>query len=121
MDATTLLSDLQPVASDLSDLPDHHDWCLWPANGAIVRRIDNVRYMAVQPFLYTHGIIWGYIADAKYGYEDRWCYPQATVAVAAASAWDGNAPWTEPQGWIKHVTTGRRRPDGDASKEYIDP
>lgn len=112
---------LRAVGFDLSDLPDDNDWCLWPACHAIVRRVDNVRYVAVLPFIYTHGIVWGYIRDARFGYEDRWCYPLAEVAVAAASAWDGNAPSTEPDGWIKHVTTGRRRPDGDATKEYIEP
>lgn len=114
-------TELRPVAADLSDLPDDHEWYYWPDNGAIVRRIDNLRYMAVQPYIYTHGIIWGYIRDAKYGYEDRWCYPHGPDAIRAASQWDGNAPLTEPDGWIKHVTTGRRRPNGDKTKEYIDP
>jgi ferrous iron transport protein A len=26
---------------------------------------------------------------------------------------------TEPEGWFRHVETGRRRPDGDPEKEYI--
>jgi hypothetical protein len=25
----------------------------------------------------------------------------------------------EPQGWIRHPSTGRRRPGGDASREYV--
>lgn len=25
----------------------------------------------------------------------------------------------EPAGWFRHVGTGRRRPDGDPTKEYI--
>lgn len=27
----------------------------------------------------------------------------------------------EPAGWIRHVQSGRRRPEGDSSKEYINP
>lgn len=25
----------------------------------------------------------------------------------------------EPQGWFRHPVSGRRRPNGDASKEYV--
>lgn len=38
------------------------------------------------------------------------------VAVAALIEWDGTG---EPEGWIRHPMTGRRRPGGDASKEYV--
>jgi hypothetical protein len=27
----------------------------------------------------------------------------------------------EPEGWYRHIETGRRRPEGDPSKEYINP
>jgi len=26
----------------------------------------------------------------------------------------------EPEGWYRNPTTGRRRPDGDKSKEYVE-
>ena len=41
-------------------------------------------------------------------------------AVSALFAWN---PETEPEpnGWYRSPTTGRRRPDGDASKEYYYP
>ena len=38
------------------------------------------------------------------------------VAVATLETWDGVG---EPTGWMRHPTTGRRRPDGDPSKEYV--
>lgn len=55
-----------------------------------------------------------------------WCYAQGDHppfehllrVIAAAIAWDGGEN-TEPDGWIKEVTTGRRRPNGDASREYV--
>lgn len=37
-------------------------------------------------------------------------------AVRALQEFDGEH---EPGGWFRCVTDGRRRPDGDASKEYI--
>lgn len=52
------------------------------------------------------------------GYDDRWCYDTGENAIAAAVAWIATgAP--EPQGWHRHHRTGRRRPDGDATREYI--
>jgi len=40
------------------------------------------------------------------------------AAVAAFHAWNPETQ-EEPEGWIRHVQTGRRRPGGDASKEYV--
>jgi hypothetical protein len=33
-------------------------------------------------------------------------------------SWDGK---NEPEGWYRCPTDGRRRPDGDAAKEYFQP
>ena len=33
----------------------------------------------------------------------------------AALGWDGNG---EPEGWYRHVPSGRRRPGGDPAKEH---
>jgi hypothetical protein len=38
------------------------------------------------------------------------------AAVLAAHEWDGTG---EPVGWMRHPQTGRRRPDGDPAREYI--
>ena len=40
------------------------------------------------------------------------------AAVAALATWDSEKE-IEPSGWIRCIRTGRRRPDGDATKEYI--
>jgi len=42
------------------------------------------------------------------------------VAVAAAQAWD-IALQPEPDGWMRHPISGRRRPGGDATQEYVYP
>lgn len=55
-----------------------------------------------------------------------WCYAvgdqepflHLITVMAAALAWDGGED-TEPEGWIKETTTGRRRPNGDPDREYI--
>lgn len=51
---------------------------------------------------------------------ELWCYAAAAHACEALAAWDGAAK-SEPQGWRHHPITGRKRPDGDAAKEYIEP
>lgn len=49
---------------------------------------------------------------------DNWCYDSEEAAVAAL---DSIEEGKEPEGWFRHIETGRRRPDGDPSKEYINP
>jgi hypothetical protein len=52
-------------------------------------------------------------------YESHWCYETLEQAIDAAEKWD---PLTqkEPEGWFRHAMSGRRRPGGDPSKEYIE-
>jgi hypothetical protein len=53
-------------------------------------------------------------------YDTHWCYDNPVQAKIAAEAWD---PMTqdEPDGWFRHADSGRRRPNGDPEKEYINP
>lgn len=50
-------------------------------------------------------------------YLDRWCFANQELAEAAVREW---VYGIEPKGWHRHPATGRRRPDGDPSKEYVD-
>lgn len=52
------------------------------------------------------------------GSDDEWQYQDQIAAYAALTVWDGNG---EPEGWYRHMRTGRRRPDGDPTREYINP
>lgn len=51
----------------------------------------------------------------RHGYGDRWCYKSIEDAKAALDAWDGK-DGTEPEGWHRHPSTGRRRENGE---EYV--
>ena len=88
------------------------------ANGySHYKRFPNGRDAAVTRLLFTYAIL----ADlTRWGYGDRWCFETEAKAVAALDAWNGEEG-TEPQGWHRHPPSGRRRDDGDASKEYIAP
>ena len=72
----------------------------------------------IHKLLFTHAVL---LLDKESWmdfYIDRWCYSNERDAVDALNAWDG-INTKEPQGWHRHPNTGRRRPDGDASQEYI--
>lgn len=72
----------------------------------------------IWPLMFTHALI---LLDADVNhaiaqYKDRWCYCTYAKAKLALDAWDGTG---EPTGWHRHPTTGRRRENGDPSKEHV--
>ena len=74
-------------------------------------------YAAVKPLMFHWTMIVGEIGD-QCTIADRFCYDEHPLkAVAALAAWDGNG---DPEGWQRHPATGRRRPDGDPTREYIE-
>lgn len=56
----------------------------------------------------------------EHGCSDVWSYPFLTTAVLEFLVWTGDAG-TEPEGWIRHQPSNRRRPDGDATREHVAP
>lgn len=53
------------------------------------------------------------------GYGDRWCYETHEKAIRALAEWASRDGAGEPNGWHRHPTTGRRRPNGDPNLEFI--
>lgn len=110
------VNDLPTTDDVLTGLGEPMSWSWWPLWDGLVRRLDNARYVAVVPMLFTHAVIWGYIGDTA-GYEDRWCFRSGLDAIAAAWVWTGEG---EPMGWTRHPMSGRRRPHGDPDLETVD-
>jgi len=52
-------------------------------------------------------------------YEDAWCYETKEAGLKAMNDW--TLETLEPTGWHRHPNTGRRRPEGDPAKEYVNP
>ena len=48
--------------------------------------------------------------------DDVWDYTDVLAGFRAFYEWDGSG---EPNGWTRHPGDGRRRPDGDPSREYV--
>ena len=51
------------------------------------------------------------------GYADGWCYDTLRSAFIALAQWNPMEQ-TEPDGWVKHINTQRRRINGRADLEY---
>lgn len=82
------------------------------------RKLEDGRCIAIMELAFTTAII---VYRDKHSIDDRWCYHDATGAVLALIDWAGRSYEGEPIGWHRHPYSGRRRPDGDAAKEYIHP
>ncbi len=75
--------------------------------------------MTVRPRLYNVMLTVGPLGDPS-GYTTHWCFDKLEDAIEALEEWDP-ATQAEPEGWFRHVSTGRRRPGGDKNQEYVNP
>lgn len=85
--------------------------------GAVYHRaLSDGREITVYPLVMSTGrVCVG--EQASHTYDDAYCYETVELAVLAASVWDGDGD--PPEGWFRHVGSGRRRPAGDPGREYI--
>lgn len=98
---------------------DYCDWLIKENGYPIAYPQSDTVYVAVYPFMFTDAIILGKIGDA--GYDQRWCYEKGGHAVNALIEWAAKNYEDEPQGWHRHLPTGRRRWNGLADHETIEP
>jgi hypothetical protein len=50
------------------------------------------------------------------GFTEFYCFHDNEAAFEAMDSWNGTG---DPEGWVRHVPSHRRRPHGDPSKEYV--
>ena len=74
--------------------------------------------MAVASMLFGNGRL--FMGVHQDGHEDAYCYDSLALASKAMHEFDPVID-AEPSGWKRHPYTGRRRPGGDASQEYVNP
>lgn len=86
---------------------------VWPVTVAV-----DGRRIAILPLMFTAAVIIGPEHNLLNAYDDRWCYHSVSAAWQAAIRWDGTG---EPYGWHRHPDTGRRRPAGDETREFVEP
>jgi hypothetical protein len=88
-----------------------------PVGAALWRPVGDGRGLWVYPQLYTFKLVIG--AIGAYGYDDHWCYKDFQDAATAFFLWNPLES-REPEGWVRHPPSGRRRfPDGDPATEEI--
>jgi hypothetical protein len=51
-------------------------------------------------------------------YDEFWDYEALNVAIHQLATWNPQAE-REPEGWVRHVPSYRRRPDGDKAREHV--
>ncbi len=86
------------------------------ADGFPTRILDEHNYLYVARMTFGKGRLYR-VYDEEI--EDQWCYETYAGAIAALTVWNPSDESPEPEGWMRHPTSGRRRPDGDKTKEYI--
>lgn len=82
------------------------------------KELPDGRIAWVTRLMFTYAICVASQEIVATGYDDRWCYKTRADAIEALEDWTTEP---EPTGWHRNPKTGRRRPDGDPAKEYINP
>lgn len=72
--------------------------------------------LSIGPMLFGNGRL--YVDVSPTGYADCYCYDSLMLATECMIAFDPGRD-AEPGGWKRHPFTGRRRPNGDATQEYV--
>lgn len=82
-----------------------------------IRTYENGRIVFLHRLLFTTAIL---VMNSPHSlsYDNRWCYASEKAALEAMERWNPDTE-PEPTGWHRHPPSGRRRPNGDASQEYI--
>lgn len=80
------------------------------------RSLPDGTVLAVAEMLHENGRL--YIDVHADGYGDFYCYDGFQRAVDAMNAFDPERE-QEPSGWKRHFSSGRRRPNGDQSREFV--
>lgn len=80
-------------------------WLIDEAGCLSPKPIPERRWAAIMPKMFTHAIATGPMFDYC-TINTQWCYATSGEAKAALDAWDGRG---EPDGWLRHPDSGRRR------------
>lgn len=82
------------------------------------RLLEDGELMAVSAMLFSNGRL--FVGVNRNGYEDCYCYDSVEKAIDSMNNFNPILD-SEPDGWKRHPTSGRRRENGDKSKEVVRP
>jgi len=87
------------------------------AEGLLGKKLlEDGRELHVEPTTYGRARLCLTNEHCRLSYTDVYCYLTPARALEAMRAWNGEG---EPDGWHRHPQTGRRREDGDPSRERV--
>lgn len=92
-----------------------------PVSGAAStpRALADGTFVLAKPLMFHWTVIRGEIGDLV-TYFDRWCFADEDLALKALHSFpEEPADSFDPPGWHRHPNSGRRRPGGDPTKEYV--
>lgn len=110
------------MAEPVTPLDETEKFLAW-LRGEGYERVDLLggdRWVGIKRLLFHWTMHIGMIGDTV-GYDDRYCYQTLDLAGRGLDEWRSRGFEGEPTGWHRHPRTGRRRPGGDASAEYVNP
>lgn len=73
-------------------------------------------FIGLIPQIFNLKVVVGKLEFKSDGYDDGFEFTDTEAAIAAFLEWNGTG---DPEGWIRHPDTGRRRPNGDLSREFV--
>jgi hypothetical protein len=108
-----------PVGPDTEDA--YVEWLKAPNGGGytIVLPIGADRWVGIMPLMF-HWTMHVGTMDDRTGHSRRYCYRTFELAADALTEWAKLDFAGEPDKWHRDPYTGRRRTDGDSTKEYVE-
>lgn len=94
---------------DLYETPESH-----------IRLLDDGTWVMAKRLMFHWMLIRGLQVEPE-SYYDRYCYQTEVNVLLSLYSYPQEGGDFEPLGWHRHPPTHRRRPDGDPTREYIDP
>lgn len=80
------------------------------------RILPDSRFLAVSRMTFGKGRL--YLCSNIWGPDESYCYATYEQAISQMLKWNPDEQ-NEPEGWIRHLESGRRRPNGDPDQEYV--
>lgn len=90
-----------------------------PEEGVSLRAdLGDGRSVDFLPMIFTWRLAVG--PTGEHTYNEFWCFKERWQAIAAFLLFAAD-PSVEPEGWVKHVPSHRRRRNGDPATEWVEP
>lgn len=95
------------------------DWLRENGYAVALASPDGERWVGIRRLIFHWTMHVGRVGDRS-GFDRRFCYRDFGLALGALVEWSERGFEGEPEGWDRDPLTGRRRPEGDPAREFVD-